>query len=101
MNGFNLATLGALINDCENSLRLRKIIIDRKAPTFLKKLPNSIATVGKQILVSLNGIQQKAVLKALTANDYMLLKGLPGTGNRTFFSIVFRFLVKIFQTAYC
>lgn len=33
---------------------------------------------GKRILKKLNLIQQKAVLKALTANDYLLLKGLPG-----------------------
>lgn len=83
VNSFNLATLGALIDVRENSLRLRNIIIDKKLPTFSKKLPNIIATVGKQILISLNDIQKKAVLKALTANDYLLLKGLPGTGTKT------------------
>lgn len=76
-----MATLGALIDNHDNSLRLRNIIIDRKLPTFSKKLPNIIASVGKQILIRLNVIQQKAVLKALTTNDYLLLKGLPGTGN--------------------
>lgn len=76
-----MATLGALIDNHDNSLRLRNIIIDRKLPTFSKKLPNIIASVGKQILIRLNFIQQKAVLKALTTNDYLLLKGLPGTGN--------------------
>lgn len=65
------------------------IVIDRIKPTFCKKLPNIIATVGKQILVGLNVIQQKAVLKALTANDYLLLKGLPGTGKtQTLLAIV-------------
>lgn len=29
----------------------------------------------------MNTIQQEAVLKALTANEYLLLKGLPGTGK--------------------
>lgn len=71
--------------DCEifsgvgdNNIIIRSIIIDRKPPTFSRTLPKIIATEGKRLLKKLNIIQQEAVLKALTVNDYLLLKGLPG-----------------------
>lgn len=60
---------------------LCSIVIDRIKPTFTKTLPKAITTKGKSILVSLNENQRMAVLKALTANEYLLLKGLPGTGK--------------------
>lgn len=44
-------------------------------------MPKVITTTGKSILMSLNANQRSAVLKALTANEYLLLKGLPGTGK--------------------
>ncbi|KAJ6643747.1 DNA replication ATP-dependent helicase/nuclease DNA2 [Pseudolycoriella hygida] len=78
---FNLATIGALLDEREASQRLRRIIIDREQPKFSTTLPKIIAKDGKRVLQKLNIIQQKAVLKALTANDYLLLKGLPGTGK--------------------
>lgn len=55
-----------------------RIIIDKVAPTFTKQLPKIVATDGKEILRSLNSIQRTAVLKALTSNEFLLLKGLPG-----------------------
>lgn len=48
-------------------------------PTFTNTL--SIPALGKPILAKLNRIQQDAVVKALRANEYLLLKGLPGTGK--------------------
>ncbi|XP_037024244.1 DNA replication ATP-dependent helicase/nuclease DNA2 [Bradysia coprophila] len=78
---FNLATIGALLDDRDSTRRLRSIIIDRMPPTFSKTLPKIIATDGKRVLQKLNIIQQEAVLKALTVNEYLLLKGLPGTGK--------------------
>lgn len=59
-----------------------RIIVDREPPTATKTLPKIISQAGKVILTRLNRIQQTAVLRALTANEYMLLKGLPGTGNK-------------------
>lgn len=57
---------------------ISSIIVDKIEPTFSKHLPTIIATKGKELLRKLNQIQRKAILRALTANDYLLLKGLPG-----------------------
>lgn len=54
------------------------IIIDKITPTFTKQLPAVIANKGKEILRGLNLVQRDAALKAITANDYLLLRGLPG-----------------------
>lgn len=62
-------------------------------PTFSKSLPKIITTDGKPILMSLNEIQRKSVLKALTANEYLLLKGLPGTGKTQTITAIIRLLV--------
>lgn len=62
-------------------------------PTFTKALPKAITTKGKSILLSLNAIQREAVLKALTANEYLLLKGLPGTGKTQTLAALIQLLV--------
>lgn len=62
-------------------------------PTFTKTLPKIIAIDGKPILKELNKIQQAAILKALTANEYLLLKGLPGTGKTQTLVAIIRLLV--------
>lgn len=61
--------------------------------TFTKTLPKCIAIEGKPIFEELNQIQQAAALKALTANDYLLLKGLPGTGKTQTLVAIIRLLV--------
>lgn len=43
--------------------------------------------------MSLNTNQRTAVLKALTANEYLLLKGLPGTGKTQTLTALIRLLV--------
>lgn len=62
-------------------------------PTFIKSLPKIITTHGKSILLALNENQRGAVLRALTANEYLLLKGLPGTGKTQTLSALIRLLV--------
>lgn len=62
-------------------------------PTFTKTLPKTITTTGKTILMTLNANQRTAVLKALTANEYLLLKGLPGTGKTQTLAVLIRLLV--------
>lgn len=68
-------------------------MIDRKTPTFSKALPKIITTEGKSVLLGLNGNQRTAILKALTANEYLLLKGLPGTGKTQTVAALIRLLV--------
>lgn len=78
---FNLTNIGVLLENRESAERLRKIIIERSMPVFSKSLPDTIMKSGQQILASLNKPQRQAVLQALACENYMLLKGLPGTGK--------------------
>lgn len=61
--------------------KIRKLVIDKETPNFLESLPKQIALLGRPILKSLNKNQQKAILKAIMAKDYFLIKGMPGTGK--------------------
>lgn len=94
-----MSNLGALLDTTEAAERLRQIVIDRKKPTFEKTLPKVITNqVGKSILLGLNVNQRTAILKALTANEYFLLKGLPGTGKTQTLAALIRLLVLMKKT---
>lgn len=80
---FNMLNLALLLEPTEQSERLRKFIIEKQNPTFVSKLPRTVATKASAILQRLNRVQQRAVLKALSANDYILITGMPGTGTKT------------------
>lgn len=75
---FNFSNVAALL---ENHEELRKIIIDKHPSTFGNSLPRIVTQRGENILLQMNSVQRKAVLKALTCENYMLIKGLPGTGK--------------------
>lgn len=62
-------------------LRYFRLIIDKESPTFTQKLPPRVHKLSKELLVTLNEEQQAAVLRVLECDDYVLLQGLPGTGN--------------------
>uniref|UniRef100_A0A1I8MZ52 DNA helicase n=1 Tax=Musca domestica TaxID=7370 RepID=A0A1I8MZ52_MUSDO len=91
-NVFNFTNLGILLDDTEQSKRLRSIIVDLEQPTFLKVLPKIISTEGGEILKQLNAVQRSAVLKALTTQSFMLIKGLPGTGKTQTLVAIIRLL---------
>jgi hypothetical protein len=57
------------------------VCITREHPTFVERLKSSILRPSRPILQPLNACQCRAVLKVLTANDYILIKGMPGTGE--------------------
>lgn len=69
------------------------MVIDRQEPTFVKTLPKVLTTAGAKIFKSLNSDQRNAVLKALTVNEYLLIKGLPGTGKTQTLAALIRLLV--------
>lgn len=75
-----MANLALLLESNEQSERLRKLIVERQKPTFVQKLPRAVARKATGILKRLNRVQQRAVLKAISANDYILITGMPGTG---------------------
>lgn len=79
-NVFNYTNLGVLLEDRVESNKLRKIIVNKMKPTFSKE-KLSVPKVAQAILLELNSEQRKAVAKAMKMEDYMLLKGLPGTGE--------------------
>ncbi|XP_050465374.1 DNA replication ATP-dependent helicase/nuclease DNA2 [Cataglyphis hispanica] len=81
LSTFNYANVAGLLSDDEISIRLRRIIIDRTPATFTEKLPRSVISASVKIISDLNENQQRAVLKALAANEYILIKGMPGTGK--------------------
>ena len=95
---FNFSNIAALL---ENHEKLRKIIIDRQPAIFCNTLPRVVSQQGEKILLQMNPVQRKAVLKAMTCENYMLIKGLPGTGKSykiiflTLLELVFFFQVKL------
>ncbi|XP_055844725.1 DNA replication ATP-dependent helicase/nuclease DNA2 [Episyrphus balteatus] len=79
---FNYTNLGVLLDNSDNSNQLRSIIIQRAQPTFTKQISgNVLSETGLKLLGSLNSIQRKAAMAALTTDSFMLIKGLPGTGK--------------------
>lgn len=77
----NYANVAGLLSKDETSTKLRRIIIDKKPATFMEKLPRSVVSASAKIISDLNEIQQRAVLKAVAAHEYVLIKGMPGTGK--------------------
>ncbi|KAL6261113.1 hypothetical protein P5V15_008642 [Pogonomyrmex californicus] len=81
LSTFNYANVAGLLNNDETIVNLRRIVIDRRPATFMNKLPRSIVSTSTRIISDLNENQQRAVLKAVAAHDYVLIKGMPGTGK--------------------
>ncbi|KAG5673320.1 hypothetical protein PVAND_003380 [Polypedilum vanderplanki] len=80
---FNFTNIGVLLdNDNERKInQLRSIIIDKEPAVFSNTLPKSIQQNLDQTLIKMNSVQRMAVLKALTCENYMLIRGLPGSGK--------------------
>lgn len=81
LSTFNYANVAGLLSNDETSVKLRRIVIDRSPATFMEKLPRSVVSASAMIISDLNESQQRAVLKAVAAHEYVLIKGMPGTGK--------------------
>lgn len=95
---FNFANLAILLQSDERATQLRKLIIDKEPPTSQRTLPKSFYEKSKTILKNMNSMQQRAIIKAIAANDYLLIKGMPGTGKTATIVSLVLLLVKVNYT---
>ncbi len=91
----SLVCLTKLMEPTPTAERLRSLIIDLQPPKFAKGLPRDVVDVGKNILKPLNKNQQKAIFRTLMAEDYVLLRGMPGTGKTTVIVALVRLMVAL------
>ena len=68
----------------------RRLIVDLEAPHFA---PN-LAALPEEIPATLNEDQQRAMDKVLTAKNYALILGMPGTGKTTTIAEIIKALVE-------
>lgn len=73
--------------------RLRSLVIDRAMPSYRKTLAKEIAVACHAVLKPLNNFQRRAILKFLMSDDYILFKGMPGTGKTTTIAALVQALV--------
>lgn len=91
---FSFSSLALLLEPSENSAKLRHFIIDKELPSFLSSnghLDSFIKSSG--LTFSLNTSQRLAIVKALAADNYALIKGMPGTGKTSTVATLIRLLV--------
>uniref|UniRef100_A0A914UU51 DNA replication ATP-dependent helicase/nuclease DNA2 n=1 Tax=Plectus sambesii TaxID=2011161 RepID=A0A914UU51_9BILA len=79
---YNLSNLTRLMQSDLASVRLRELLIDRRAPSFGKMSKQEMEVV-RTIVRGLNREQISAVVKVLVAHDYVLIKGLPGSEGKS------------------
>lgn len=74
------------------ALSLRSLLIENRAPTF--KLAASLYNLPSQSWQSeMNSDQKAAIEKVMTAEDYALVLGMPGTGKTTTIAHIIRALI--------
>jgi DNA replication ATP-dependent helicase Dna2 len=70
---------------------LRELIVDSRAPAF--RPVSGEATLPTASQVSMNSDQKAAISKVMSAKDYALVLGMPGTGKTTTIAHIIRTLV--------
>ncbi|XP_011145053.1 DNA replication ATP-dependent helicase/nuclease DNA2 isoform X2 [Harpegnathos saltator] len=92
---FDYANVVGLLSTEKANARLRRIVIDRTPATFAKSLPRSTVSAGTEMMRDLNEDQQRAVLRAVAAEEYVLVKGMPGTGKTQTLVVLVELLLKL------
>lgn len=64
-----------------NSKVLRDLIINKRKPTFNTPIPQNQLGLINRSCESLNFYQQKSILQAFKMDDFLLIKGNPGSGK--------------------
>jgi DNA replication ATP-dependent helicase Dna2 len=83
--------LVSLMENFSLSIQLRKLIIEGQAPKF--KSSPSTAMKRSSSQANLNVDQKQAIDKVMSAKDYALILGMPGTGKTTTIAHIIRALV--------
>ncbi|KAL7288860.1 hypothetical protein TKK_0016832 [Trichogramma kaykai] len=91
----NMGQLGGLLDDQEICSKLRHIVIDKRPASFESDMPPLTMETGADIFEKLNENQKQAILKTLTADDYILIKGFPGTGKTQTLVSMIELLVRL------
>ncbi|EGT51512.1 hypothetical protein CAEBREN_07745 [Caenorhabditis brenneri] len=91
-------TLGNLVYFSQNDeigKRLRSVLVDLLPPTVPEITGMDITSSIKKIIIKakLNNEQRRAVLCALSTEDYVIVEGLPGSGKTTLISVLIQCLV--------
>ncbi|XP_014474776.1 PREDICTED: DNA replication ATP-dependent helicase/nuclease DNA2 isoform X2 [Dinoponera quadriceps] len=94
-SAFDYANVAGLLSSEEANARLRRIVVERTPATFAKSLPRSTVSASTELIRELNEDQQRAVLRAVAANEYVLVKGMPGTGKTQTLVVLIELLLKL------
>lgn len=78
--------------DLWQARELRQLIVENRAPEF-KISPTAYSLTGPASQQNLNTDQRKAIEKVMSAKDYALVLGMPGTGKTTTIAHIIRALV--------
>uniref|UniRef100_A0A8C4ELT8 DNA replication ATP-dependent helicase/nuclease n=1 Tax=Dicentrarchus labrax TaxID=13489 RepID=A0A8C4ELT8_DICLA len=92
----HLTNLSRLMENGQDSDRLRELVVDLRPPEFISNLSSVLPREAKDtvanILKGLNKPQKQAMKKVLLSKDYTLIVGMPGTGKTTTICTLVRIL---------
>ncbi|XP_076339940.1 DNA replication helicase/nuclease 2 isoform X2 [Tachypleus tridentatus] len=94
MIALNFVNLVRLMSPDPQAENIRSFVIDRKQPEYLSRLDKQVVLKGREIMKCLNKSQQRAILKTLMCKDYVMWRGMPGTGKTLAIVSLVRILVK-------
>ncbi|XP_053208791.1 DNA replication ATP-dependent helicase/nuclease DNA2-like [Panonychus citri] len=87
-----------LMSDDDHTKRLRDLVVHESVARFKSKFNRSIVEIAKKIIRPLNTQQQKAVLKVINTEDYLLIRGTPGSGKTSVIVAIVRMLIEMGRT---